>query len=175
MAPPTRFFRLLLGIGSIAGASALGWFLGGAALAVVAFFAVSCVVVGVSFLLRPRCDNCGSVQLDRLGHSPLRCRVCGHVQSARRVDPTVEEPRPKPPANPSRQQELGYPMLQAFSLLVFLVGVGFAVYSVASFSPPPLSDPSAWQTIWDGQATYGIVGLALTTIGLLLYIESLNL
>jgi hypothetical protein len=171
-----RTARIMGPLALVAGGGVAGVYLQGQFLGAVGILVGGCLAFAALFLTTPTCDRCGSPRVNRINSSPVKCGRCGHVHGD--TTKNVVLTAPLDDANeyvkrPDGQRWLG--TLRAFSLGVFLLGVGVVIYAMMGMTVPNALDPETWnaQNTWN--ILISIFGLALNTVGLMIYIISYKL
>jgi ribosomal protein S27AE len=171
-----RLGRYIGALGLVASGAAAGLYMEGRLLGTVGLLVGGCLAFGALFLTSPTCDRCGSMRINHINDAPPKCGRCGHVhggstESVVLTDPIAEPPRPI--QRPDGRRWLS--TLRAFSLGIFVLGVAVVVYSVMGLTVPDPLDPQTWNAENTWRLFVAIFGLALNTLGLMIYIISYKL
>lgn len=176
MVPWVRIARITGALALIAGGGAAGVYLQGRLLGVIGLLVGGCLAFAVLFLTSPTCDRCGSLRINRLNGAPEKCSRCGYVHGASTENVVLTDSLVKPQDRVQKPGSNGWlSTLRAFSLGVFLLGVGIVIYSVMGLTVPSPLDPTTWDAKNTWRIFVSIFGLALNTLGLMIYIVSYKL
>lgn len=176
MNPWVRMLRIGGTLALVLGGGAAGVYVEGELLGAVGLLVGGCLAFAALFLTTPTCDRCGSLRINRINNSPMKCGRCGHVHGGSTQNVVLTDPTTRSRSRverPDGRRWLG--TLRVFSLVVFLLGVGIVVYSLMGLTVPHLLEPSTWSATNAFRIVISIFGLALNTVGLMIYIISYKL
>lgn len=176
MAPWVRMLRIVGALVVIAGGGAAGVYLEGQLLGAVGLLVGGCLAFTALFLTTPTCDECGSLRINRINSAPQKCSRCGHIHGGSAENVVLTDPFAQAPDRIEKPAGNGWlKTLRGFSLGVFLLGVGIVIYAVMGLTVPNALDPSTWNAQNTWRIFISIFGLALNTVGLMIYIISYKL
>lgn len=177
MNPWVRMARLAATVALVVGCSAVGLHYGGQSLGVVGLLAGGSLAFALLFLTTPTCDECGSLRVNRINSSPLKCGRCGYLHDDTTEHVVLTDPLIRTgDSDATRPDGSGWlGTLRLFALGGFGIGVVVIVYSITGLAPPNLFDPETWNAATAWRIMIAVFGLALNTVSLMVYIISYEL
>jgi hypothetical protein len=171
-----RLGRYLGALLLIAGGAGTGLYWEGQLLGIVGLLVGTCVAFAALFVTSPTCDRCGSMRINRINDAPAKCGRCGYVHGGSTETVILSDPLAEPTGSIKRPDGRRWlSTLRAFSLGVFVLGVLIVIYSVTTLTIPDPLEPATWDATNTWQIIVSIFGLALNTVGIMVYIVSYKL